>query len=464
MVDRDKILLIVEDEVVIALAKQKELEEYGYNVITVYTGEKAVEVVKEHCDIDMILMDIELGEGINGTQAAEIILKEREIPIVFMSSHTEPKIVEKAEKIRSYGYVAKSSCPAVLDASVKIAFKLFDKEIIERIEGEEKLKKINVAVEQSPESIVITNLKGDIEYVNPKFCDLTGYSLEEAKGKNSRILQSGETPMETFKELWETVLAGKVWHGEFLNKKKNGELYWENAIISPILNDNGNITSYVGIKADITKRKQIEKELKQQLLEKEIILKESHHRIKNNFASIVSLLSLQEQSITNPEGQSALQDAIGRIMSMQVLYEKLLLTKDYCTASVKEYLGTLICDIINLFPENTNISVKKQIDDFELDPKKLSPLGIIINELLTNIMKYAFSGRNTGLIEVTVKENKGDVTLTVEDNGNGLPEDFDIDAQTGFGLMLIKMLTEQLCGTFTIENKNGVKSTLKFII
>ncbi len=79
-------------------------------------------------------------------------------------------------------------------------------------------------------------------------------------------------------------------------------------------------------------------------------------------------------------------------------------------------------------------------------------------------MKYAFSGRNTGLIEVTVKENKGDITLTVQDNGNGLHEKYDIDAQTGFGLMLIKMLTEQLCGTFTIENKNGVRSTLKFII
>ncbi len=124
--DRKKTLLLVESDLLIALAKQKELENYGYNVITANTGEKAVALSKENDNIDLYLMDIDLGRGIDGTEAAELILRDRDIPVVFISSHMEPEVVEKTEKITSYGYVVKSSSITVLDASIKMAFKLFN--------------------------------------------------------------------------------------------------------------------------------------------------------------------------------------------------------------------------------------------------------------------------------------------------------------------------------------------------
>ncbi|MCK5672505.1 MAG: ATP-binding protein, partial [Spirochaetales bacterium] len=215
---------------------------------------------------------------------------------------------------------------------------------------------------------------------------------------------------------------------------------------------------------DTTDRKHLEEEIKHQLTDKEIILKEAHHRIKNNFASIVSLLSLQVNSISNPEAISALQDAIGRVSSMQILYEKLLLTDNYNVTSIKQYLENLIDEIISLFPDNINISLKKQIDDFELDSKRLVPIGIIINELLTNTMKYGFPEKNSGLLHITVVKNNGNVTLSIQDDGIGLPDGFNIKKQKGFGLMLVKILSQQLKGNFTIENNNGTKSTLEFSI
>jgi PAS domain S-box-containing protein len=121
-----KLILLVEDEVLIALAKKTELEKYGYRIITITSGEKAVIESQKNKNIELILMDIDLGPGIDGTEAAAIILKDREIPVVFMSSHTEPEIVEKTEKITSYGYVVKSSSITALDASIKMAFKLFE--------------------------------------------------------------------------------------------------------------------------------------------------------------------------------------------------------------------------------------------------------------------------------------------------------------------------------------------------
>jgi two-component system, cell cycle sensor histidine kinase and response regulator CckA len=124
-VESNKNLLLVEDEVLIAMGKQKELEKYGYIVQHVNTGEKAVALSVESKEIDLILMDIDLGKGIDGTDAAALILEEHDIPIVFMSSHTEPEVVEKTERITSYGYVVKNSSITVLDASIKMAFKLF---------------------------------------------------------------------------------------------------------------------------------------------------------------------------------------------------------------------------------------------------------------------------------------------------------------------------------------------------
>ncbi len=135
-------------------------------------------------------------------------------------------------------------------------------DITERKKAEEELRKLSTAVQQSPSVIAITDLKGNLEYVNPKFTDLTRYSSEEAIGQNPRILKSGELPDEMYKELWDTISSGEKWSGEFHNKKKSGELYWEAASISPIFDKQGNITNYLKVAEDITERKQVEDELR----------------------------------------------------------------------------------------------------------------------------------------------------------------------------------------------------------
>ena len=119
------------------------------------------------------------------------------------------------------------------------------RDITERKISDELIKKLSVAVEQSPAIIIITDLNANIEYVNKKVTEITGYSKEELIGKNPRIFQSGKTPKETYEKLWKTIIAGKEWRGEFINKKKNGEKYWEYASISSIKNDDGLITHFI---------------------------------------------------------------------------------------------------------------------------------------------------------------------------------------------------------------------------
>jgi PAS domain S-box-containing protein len=136
------------------------------------------------------------------------------------------------------------------------------RDITQRKRSEDKLRQLSATVEQSPVSVVITDVGGRISYVNRKFTECTGYTLEEVSGKTPRVLNSGYSPRETYKKLWATILDGREWRGEFRNKKKKGELYWESASISPIVDANGAITHFVAVKEDITERRALESELR----------------------------------------------------------------------------------------------------------------------------------------------------------------------------------------------------------
>ena len=169
-----------------------------------------------------------------------------------------------------------------IDAGYIGSFGMFA-DITEQKLAEEEIRKLSRGIEQSPASVVITDLNGDIEYVNSKFCQISGYNYDEIIGKNPRILQSGETRKEDYAELWNSILNGKDWKGEFHNKKKNGELYWESASISSILNEEGKITHFIGIKEDITEDKKMIAEL---IVAKERA--EDINRLKSNFLANMS--------------------------------------------------------------------------------------------------------------------------------------------------------------------------------
>jgi PAS domain S-box-containing protein len=143
-------------------------------------------------------------------------------------------------------------------------------EIAERKRREEQLRMLSLAVEQSPNTVIVTDINGNIEYVNPHFTKLTGYMPEEVIGKNPRILKSGETPREEYARMWNTITSGGEWHGEFHNKKKNGEYYWESAVISPMMDDQGNIIHFVTSKEDITGRKRAEEDKMREQQEKDV--------------------------------------------------------------------------------------------------------------------------------------------------------------------------------------------------
>jgi PAS domain S-box-containing protein len=201
------------------------------------------------------MMQMNLKE-LDTPEMAKMLPKKIGLVIAGETLHLETDHIHKDGRIVTFDVST-----SLIEVGSEKYIQAFHTDITDRKKAEDKLRQLSQAVEQSPATIVITDTNGDIQYVNEKFVETTGYSLMEVMGKNPRILKSGYTSSDEYKELWQTIIAGKEWYGEFHNKKKNGDFFWESASISPIINTKGETTHFLAVKEDITERKIIREAL-----------------------------------------------------------------------------------------------------------------------------------------------------------------------------------------------------------
>ena len=213
---------------------------------------------------------------------------------------------------------------------------------------------------------------------------------------------------------------------------------------------------------DVTERIQAEDRIRSLLEEKELLLKEVNHRIKNNMITINSLLSLHAGNLKDADAADALEDAAGRVRSIMVLYEILYQSANFDKLTIKDYLNPLVNAIMSSFPNGGFVKVENILDDFVLDTARLQSVGIIVNELLTNCMKYAFRIGDEMRIGIFAFLRKGRIYFEIEDNGCGLPETVSFEHSTGFGLSLVGTLVKQLHGTAQILRGRGTKIAFDF--
>ena len=194
------------------------------------------------------------------------------------------------------------------------------------------------------------------------------------------------------------------------------------------------------------------------------LLREVHHRIKNNMSTVISLLNLQMRMMKDAAAATALGEARNRIQSMMVLYDKLYRSTDYRNVSMAEYLPFMVGEMVRIFPQSRTVKVDIEVENFALGVGKLVPLGILLNELISNAMKYAFPGKKDGRILVMASLKDGMAEVIVEDNGTGIPESVNVDESSGFGLRLVALLVKQLKGEILFERGQGTRFVLRFAV
>jgi PAS domain S-box-containing protein len=313
----------------------------------------------------------------------------------------------------------------------------------------------------SPDATVISRYDDRIIVnVNEGFTSLFGFTADEAVGKTSIELNIWSNLNDRIIIMGKIDAEGVCRDYEAVMKNKRGELI--NVIISAKKVRLQGVPHILIITHDITERKRSEEKIKTLLAEKELILKEVHHRIKNNMSNIKGLLYLQAETMTDTAAIAALNDAQRRIESMMILYDKLYRSDGFQELPVNEYLPVLINEIIKNFSNRDIVKIENMIDEFIVDTETLFPLGIIINEIITNIMKYAFIGRESGVITIIATSIDSRHTIVIGDNGSGMPEEIDFTNSSSFGLQLINTLVKQIKGTIRMERSEGTRFIIDF--
>ena len=251
-------VLLIEDnpgDARLILEMLREVEVYDFDLEQVERLELALERLAG-AGIDLVLLDLGLpdSEGLATFERTRHEAGGR--PIVVISGLDDERLALEAVRSGAQDYLVKSRPEGHLLARV-IRY------AIERKRTETSLRWLTHAVDQSPASVIMTDTSGNIQYVNTRFTEITGYTLDEVRGENPRILKSGETPPETYRDLWTTLKQGKTWHGEILNRKKDGTLYWDAAWIAPLRDESGRVTHYLATQEDVTERRSLEAQLRQ---------------------------------------------------------------------------------------------------------------------------------------------------------------------------------------------------------
>ena len=222
-------------------------------------------------------------------------------------------------------------------------------------------------------------------------------------------------------------------------------------------------TVLLTVARDISARKKIENDLRQSIAEKEVLLQEVHHRVKNNLQVILSLIELQSAAMSNPDAREHFRECQDRIRSIALVHENLYQSKNFSTIKAENYIKMLVDRLVQSCSPFPGISVCYDIDDIDTDLDTAIPCGLVINELVTNALKHAFTGRDRGIIQICLKQAPDDMlTLIVEDDGKGFPESINFKDTESFGLQIVMALSRQLDADVSMTSENGTRITLRF--
>jgi PAS domain S-box-containing protein len=460
------------------------------------SGPKAIAFVKERASgIDLILMDINLGRGMDGTEAAREILREFDIPILFLSSYTDRGTLEKTQNVSSYGFVIKSSGTPVLIASIRMAINLhrllaemrkpepgsmwddnFEsllRPAAATVADEAEQRRVVEALRESEERHrLISSLTTDyffrlsvgedgrvvLDQISSNFPEFTGRTIGDAA--TPELWKTFIHPDDIDQlngELRKLLIEGGSAELECRSIVRDGRQRWVSVVGRALRTPGGGRTTAIfGAVKDITVRKTAEEDLKDALAQKDVLMREMRHRIKNSLAVVSGLLSLETENMTHPGCREILRNTRARILSISSIYDILNKSTDPSRIDLKA-LVTHLGEALMRSHSGTGrrFAPVFSLEDVCLDAQRAFPLAFILNELITNALKHAYPADSVGEIRIDLRKNEGKILLRVEDDGTSLPAGVDPKTAETTGLSLIRILAEQVDAVCVFTSSGG---------
>jgi len=491
--DGAKRILIVDSDAAAISATAGVLAGFGYQIASALSGAEALDLLRADARIGLALVDVALSGNPDSALTARLLTETRDIPIVFIDAAPGGPGSVRVAGVKRYGYVTKGASPFILASVLETAFELFSarSRLDGRVRTLDAIHAYSLRLDTEPSASLYRFIVSSMQEIfGVRFSSVSSYDPDRGElvledfvsapddqsliasllGRSLKRMRF-PIPADRYRDLvaekygvvssvselsfgvipppigraLETAVGADWFRGLALVSEK--ELFGSLVLVGTSSREPPEaeeLMVFAEITAGALRRKQAERRVATLLREKELLLAEVHHRIKNNMNSVISLLSIHADSVADPDAAEALRDAQGRLHSMGVLYDKLYRTEDLRELSLAEYVPALAREIVDLFPAGPSVAVETRVDDIKVPVKVLSSLGIILNELITNSMKYAFSGRPSGTISISASRRGRRVRITVSDDGCGFAPLVDFSASPGFGLRLVYILAEQI--------------------
>lgn len=460
-------LLIVEDSNFDAMVLLKELEHGGYKPeYERVDTPQAMNAALAARQWDIVISDYVMPD-FSGLDAIRLLQKSgHDIPIIIVSGKIGEDTAVEAMKAGAHDYLIKGNLARLIPAIERELGEAEERRKRKQAEAELKSarEKLESFFNNTSDAIIITDLNLNILQVNKGFEKMYGWTTGEAVGKKLSTIPEQIVP-ETEKLLNEVKAGRVITDHETIRRRKDGSLFDVSSTISPIKDAAGNVVAFAGISMDITQRKKAEAEIRHSLKEKETLLREIHHRVKNNMQIISSLLRLQSKYLKNKDDVEIFKESHNRISSMALIHEKLYQSRDFTNIDFNVYVRDLVKGLFHSYgTDERGIKLKISVGNVPIGIDSAIPCGLIINELVTNSLKYAFPDGRKGEINVSLGVvGEQEFELIISDNGVGIPESIDFEKTDTLGLHLVKILAEnQLHGEITTDRKNGIEFKIKF--
>jgi PAS domain S-box-containing protein len=455
-------VLLVEDDVATAELMRRSLQRAGYAVEVANCVKAGLEILcgSETKDFDVLLLDYRLPDGEPWPLADAAQARVPEIPVVFVTAVSDENVAIEALRRGFADYVKKTDgfwheLPLVLERVARLV----------RLKGrlDETNALMSAIVEHSSDLVAVSYGRGKLVYVSPVCRSLLGIEADELVGRSWKEMVIAED-QEALQNLVTNPGENSSRLATLRCRPINGSIAWVEARAAKIKAPTTAQPMIVLTLHDVTAQREHEQQMEASLREKEVLLGEIHHRVKNNLQVVQSMLRMSVRTLPAGEARAAAETTIQRIHAMALVHERLYKTKDLATLSLADYLRDLFNGVVASYSALPGqIQLRMEIEEIPLTLDNAIPFGLLTNELMANCLKHGFPEGRKGTIDVALHRINGTVRLSVSDDGVGLPLHFNPAACSSMGLKLATSLANQLGGSlkFTSENGSRVEADLK---